>query len=442
MRDCVNIAGLPRTLRCAPAAALNRRLMMQTLFSRTFARPAAPATIARTAWALALLPMLGVLVACGPQGGPAMAPPGGAMPPATVGVLTVQLGAVPLATELSGRLEAWRVAQVRARVPGIVARRVFTEGAEVKAGQLLFQLDAAAFQAAVASAEAAVARADAGVAQAQAQSERNRPLADAKAISAQEWLQTQTTLKLAQAEAATARAALQTARINLDYAAIKAPIAGRIGRALVNEGALVGQGDATQMAVIQQTHPLYVNFTQSAGELLRLRAAFDDGSLRRVGGGAAAEIRVVLEDGSEYPLPGKLLFADPTVDAATGQVSLRAELPNPKGRLLPGLFVKVRLVQATSEQSVRVPQQAVTRGPAGDSVLVVGADNKPAPRKITVAGSLGQDWVVTSGLANGDAVIVDGFQKMMPGAPVKPVPWSPPGTAQAAATPASAPASR
>jgi membrane fusion protein (multidrug efflux system) len=375
------------------------------------------------------------------------------MPPAVVGVVTVQPGAVPLATELPGRLEAWRVAQVRARVPGIVARRLFTEGSLVKAGQPLFQLDDAAFRAAVASAEAAVARADASVAQAQAQLQRNQPLAEAKAISAQDWLQTQTTLKLAQAEGATARAALQTARINLDYAAIKAPIAGRIGRALVNEGALVGQGDATQLAVIQQTHPLYVNFTESAAELLRLRKAFDSGALRRAANGSAAEIRVLLDDGSEYPLPGKLLFTDPTVDAATGQVSLRAELPNPQGLLLPGLFVKVRLVQATSEQAVRLPQQAVTRGPAGDSVLVVGADNKPMPRKISVGASLGQDWVVTGGLAAGEQVIVDGFQKMMPGAPVKPVPWTPPGqpaaggapapaAAAASAAPAATPASR
>ena len=387
---------------------------------------------------LAGLPLLLALAACGPKGGAGGAgggPPGGGMPPATVGVVTVQPGPVPLATELPGRLEAWRVAQVRARVPGIVARRQFTEGAQVSAGQPLFLLDAAAFQAAVASAEATVARADAGVAQAQAQLQRNQPLAEARAISAQEWLQTQTTLKLAQAEAATARAALQTARINLAYTAIKAPISGRIGRALVTEGALVGQGDATQLAVIQQTHPLYVNFSQSAADALRLRRAFDSGQLKRVGGstGGAAEIRVVLDDGSDYPLPGKLLFADPTVDAATGQVSLRAELPNPQGLLLPGLFVKVRLVQATSENAIRLPQQAVTRSGTGDTVLVVGADNKPAPRKITVGGSQGADWVVTGGLAAGERVIVDGFQKMMPGAPVNPVPWAPPGKPGAAA---------
>ncbi len=386
--------------------------------------------------------LLAALAACGPSGGPAKGgAPGAGMPPATVGVVTVQPGNVALTTELPGRLEAWRVAQVRARVPGIVAKRLFTEGAVVKAGQPLFQLDDAAYRATRASAEAAVSRAEALLAQAQAQVLRNQPLADAKAISAQEMLLTQTTARQAQADLATAKAALLSARINLDYAAIKAPIDGRIGRALVTEGALVGQGDATQMAVIQQTHPLYVNFTQPAADALRLRRALDAGQLKRSAGGAANEVRVLLDDGSEYPLPAKLLFTDLTVDAATGQVNLRAELPNPNGLLLPGLFVKVRLVQASTDNAVRLPQQAVTRGATGDSVLVVGADNKPVPRKITVGASLGQDWVVTGGLAAGERVIVDGFQKMMPGAPVNPVPWVAPGKGApglSAAAPASA----
>lgn len=371
--------------------------------------------------------LLAALAACGPQGGAAKGGPPGGMPPATVGVVTVQPGNVALSTELPGRLEAWRVAQVRARVPGIVAQRLFTEGAVVKAGQPLFQLDDAAYRATLASAEAAVSRAEALLAQAQAQVLRNQPLADAKAISAQEMLLTQTTARQAQADLATAKAALLTARINLDYAAIKAPIAGRIGRALVTEGALVGQGDATQLAVIQQTHPLYVNFTQPAADALRLRRALDAGQLKRSAGGAASEVRVVLDDGTDYPLPAKLLFTDLTVDAATGQVNLRAELPNPSGLLLPGLFVKVRLVQASTDHAIRLPQQAVTRGASGDSVLVVGADNKPMPRKVTVGASQGADWVVMGGLAAGERVIVDGFQKMMPGAPVNPVPWVAPG---------------
>jgi membrane fusion protein (multidrug efflux system) len=401
--------------------------------------PSVPSVTHRfPALAVSAVALLLALAACS---GEAPKAPAGGMPPPTVGVVTVQLGDVALSTELPGRLEAWRVAQVRARVPGIVAKRLFTEGALVRAGQPLFQLDDAAYRATLASADAAVARADASVAQAQAQVKRNQPLAEARAISAQEWLLTQTTLLQAQADAATARAAALTARINLDYAAIKAPIAGRIGRALVTEGALVGQGDATQLAVIQQTDALYVNFTQSASEALRLRKSFDAGQLKRAGAGAAAELRVVLDDGSIYPLPAKLLFTDPTVDAATGQVSLRAELPNPKGELLPGLFVKVRLVQATSQNAIRLPQQAVTRGPLGDSVLVVGTDNKPLPRKITVGASQGQDWVVLGGLQAGEKVMVDGFQKLAmvpPGTPVNPVPWAPQGKGGPAAAPGSA----
>ena len=387
---------------------------------------------------MAMAALLLALSACGGGADAPKGPPGGGMPPAAVGVVTVQPGPQPITTELPGRLEAWRVAQVRARVPGIVARRLFTEGALVKAGQPLFQLDDAALRATLASAEAAVARSEAAVAQAQAQVQRNQPLAEAKAISAQEWLLTQTTLKQVQADVATAKAAALTARINLDYAAIKAPIDGRIGRALVTEGALVGQGDATQMASIQQTGTLYVNFTQSAADALRLRKAFDSGRLKRAAGSTAAEVRVVLDDGSEYPLAGKLLFTDPSVDPATGQVSLRAELPNPQGLLLPGLFVKVRLVQATTDQAIRLPQQAVTRGPGGDTVLVVGPDGKPAPRPVTLGGSQGSDWLVLGGLQAGEQVIVDGFQKMMPGAPVKPVPWSPPGKAAPASGPAGA----
>src|SRR5574337_852610 len=281
----------------------------------------------------AAVPVL--LAACGREGPPAAA---AAMPPPQVGVITAEPAPVPLSTELPGRLEAWRSAQVRARVPAIVQKRVFVEGSQVKAGQVLFELDAAPFQAALASAEATAARADATLAQARVQLERNRPLADAKAISAQDWLATQTTATQAQADLAAARAAVQTARINLTYATVTAPIAGRIGRAQVTEGALVGQGEATPLALVQQIDPLYVNFNQSSAQLLRLRRAFDTGQLERAGSGAAAELHVVLEDGSEYVKRGRLLFADSTVDPNTGQVSLRAELPNPDGELLPGML--------------------------------------------------------------------------------------------------------
>ena len=352
------------------------------------------------------------------------------MPPAEVGVVTVTLGDVGLITELPGRLEASRVAQVRARVAGILQKRLFTEGSEVKAGQALFAIDASPYEATAASAQASVAKAEANLTQASAQAERFKPLIEAKAISQQEFINAQAAQKQAEADVAVARAALQSARINLGYARITAPISGRIGRALVTEGALVGQGEATQLAVIQQTNPLYLNFTQSAAEVMKLRQALDAGQLKRAGS-QGASVRVVLEDGSEYALPGKLLFSDLTVDATSGQITLRAEVPNPTGALLPGLFVRARLEQAQASNAITLPQQAVTRSPQGDTVLVVGADGKAVPRPITIGGQQNGKWVVLSGLQAGEQVMVDGFQKLRGGAPVKPVPWQP-GAATAA----------
>ena len=376
----------------------------------------------------------------------------GAAPPALpVGVVTVQPGEVPLMAELPGRLEALRTAQVRARVAGILQKRLFTEGADVKAGQPLFQIDAATYQAAVESAQATLARAEANLAQTTALVQRYEPLQAAKAISPQEFLNAQVNQRAAQADVAAAKAALQTARINLGYASVAAPISGRIGRALVTEGALVGQGEVTQLALIQQIHPLYVNFTQSATEVLKLRQALQAGALKKAGANAA-EVRVVLDDGREYPLPGRLLFADLSVDSTSGQVSLRAELPNPQGLLLPGMYVRVRLEQAQVDGGVLLPQQAVTRGAQADTVLVVAPDGSVAPRPVKLGGARGNQWVVLGGLQAGEQVMVDGFQKfMMAGGkgPVKPVPWQAPPVGagmgavgeggNAASTPASAP---
>lgn len=388
-------------------------------------------------WALSAV-CAALLVACGGgSAAPGAAGPGGGgmPPPPSVGVVTVQPASVGLTTELPGRLEAWRTAQVRSRVAGIVQQRLFTEGSDVKAGQSLFQLDAASFQAQLDSALAVQAKAEANLAQAQSTLDRNQPLAAAKVISQQEWVLNQTALKQAQADLATARAAVQTARLNVEYAAVRAPIGGHIGRALVTEGALVGQGEATLMATIQQTDPLYVNFTQSANEVLRLRRAIEGGSLKKLGkdGRQAAPIRVVLDDGSLYPLPGKLLFTDLSVDATSGQVTLRAELPNPQGLLLPGLYVKVRLEQAQADHGMLLPQQAVTRGVAGDTVLVVGADHSVSQRTVKIGSALGNQWVVLDGLKPGEQVVVDGFQKIRPKSPVTPVPWAPPAAASGAA---------
>ena len=328
-----------------------------------------------------------LLAACGKPEAPPAAAAGG-MPPPEVGVVVATPGDVGLVTELPGRLEASRVAQVRARAAGILQKRLFREGSDVKAGQALFTIDAAPYAAALQSAQATLARAQANLTQAAALAERYKPLLAANAVSQQEYANAVAAQKQAEADVAAGRAAVQTGRINLNYASVTAPISGRIGRALVTEGALVGQGEATQLAVIQQIDPVYVNFTQSAGEVMKLRRALADGQLQRAGGSEAASVRVVLEDGSEYALPGKLLFSDLTVDPSTGQITLRAEVPNPKGDLLPGLYVRVRLEQAQVANAITLPQQAVTRTQQGDKITVVGADG----RLLCVEGRVNGSW--------------------------------------------------
>ncbi|MEO7391093.1 MAG: efflux RND transporter periplasmic adaptor subunit [Ramlibacter sp.] len=380
-----------------------------------------------------------LLAACG-QGGNAQTPGAGGMPPPEVGVITVAPGEVGLLTELPGRLEPSRVAQVRARAAGIVQRRLFKEGSDVRAGQLLFGIDAAPYAAAAASAQATLARAQANLGQASALAERYKPLVEANAISKQDYANAVAAQKQAEAEVASGRAAVQTAQINLGYASVTAPISGRIGRALVTEGALVGQGEATPLAIVQQINPMYVNFTQSANEVMALRRAMEQGRLTRATGLDGVLVRVLLEDGSEYPQPGKLLFSDLTVDATSGQITLRAEVPNANGVLLPGLYVRVRIEQAKAGNAVLLPQQAVTRSAQGDTVMVVDKDGKPSPRPVKVGGQQQGNWVVLDGLKAGELVVVEGFQKMRPGAPVKPVPWTRPGAAPPA-PPASAPAS-
>lgn len=385
-----------------------------------------------------LVAALAGLAACGQGGGGAAAPAGGgAPPPPEVGVVTVATGDVGLVTELPGRLEASRVAQVRARAAGIVLDRVFREGSDVRAGQVLYRVDPGPYAAANASAQASLARAQANLAQATAVAERYKPLVEANAISKQDYTNAVAAQKQAEADVAVARAGVRTSEINLGYASVTAPISGRIGRSLVTEGALVGQGEATPLAVIQQIDPLFVNFTQSATDILNLRRALEQGRLKRAGADGA-EVRVLLEDGSEHPQAGRLLFADLTVDAATGQVTVRAEVPNPKALLLPGMFVRVRLEQAKASNAMLLPQQAVTRSPQGDTVMVVAADGKVSPRPVQLGGSQGGKWVVLGGVQPGEQVMVDGFQKLRPNQPVRPVPWSPPGSGPAASAVVSA----
>ncbi len=381
-----------------------------------------PSAARRTRLALSLTALALALAACSQQEGAGNGA-GMQMPPAEVGVVTVSPGAVALNAELPGRLEASRVAEVRARVAGILQQRVFQEGADVKAGQPLFRIDAAPYEATLASARAQQAKAEAQLAQAQALLERYRPLVGEQAISKQEFVNAEVAVRQAEAEVAVAKAAVQTASINRGYADVAAPIAGRIGRALVTEGALVGQGDMTPLAVVQQINPLYVNFTQSANEALALARAVEAGKLQK---GPGAQVQVVLEDGTVHPQVGKLLFTDLTVDSTSGQVTLRAEVPNPGGRLLPGMYVRVRLAQAQAPQAVTLPQQAVSRSPQGDSVMVVGNDGKVSPRPVKLGGQQQGQWVVLEGLAAGDQVMVDGFQKLRGDAPVKAVPWQAP----------------
>jgi membrane fusion protein (multidrug efflux system) len=397
-------------------------------------RPAHSTPPSLTRLAACTLTALALLTACGPKNAaPAGPGPGAKMPSPEVGVITTRLQPAVLEAELPARVEARRVSQVRARVNGVVLKRLFTEGSEVKQGQSLYQIDPEPYQAQLNSAQAAVGKASANLTSVSATVERYKPLVEANAVSKQEYTNAVASQKQAEADVSAARAALRIAKINADYANVYAPISGRIGRALVTEGALVSATEATQMAVIQQTDTVYLNITQSAGDVQRLRQS---AGAQRITAGLP--VSVVLDDGTELPRKGKLLFTDVTVDPATGQVTLRAEMPNPDVALLPGQFVRARLPQGSMPAAILVPQQAVVRGgPQGDTVTVVGADGKPAPRTVKIGSRVGNDWVVLDGLKQGEMVMVDGFQKIQmlpPGTPVKPVPWNPAPAAGQAAT--------
>jgi membrane fusion protein, multidrug efflux system len=369
------------------------------------------------------------LAACGDK-----APPAGPPPVAEVGVVAVAPRTLDVPTELPGRVEALRVAQVRARVTGIVQKRLFVEGSDVRQGQALFQIDPAPYKAAIESARAALAKAQANEQQASGLLNRYKPLREANAISQQDFVNATSAAAQAGADVAAARAAVQTAQLNLDYATVTAPISGRIGQALVTEGALVSAAEATQMALIQQVDQVYVNFTQPVSDITRLRKAFASGRAKALG--ASIPVRIALDDGSELPQPGRLLFSDLTVDPTSGQVNVRAQVPNPDGALMPGMYVRGRIAQQQVSSAVLLPQQAVQRNTQNDTVLVLGADGKPTPRVVKLGGSESGNWIVLEGLKPGEQVIVDGFQKIRPGATVKPVPWS--ASAPAAAAPVAA----
>jgi membrane fusion protein (multidrug efflux system) len=380
----------------------------------------------------AALFLLYAIAGCGKSDSQPSAPP-----PAEVSVVTVKPAPLGVTNELPGRLESTRVADVRARVPGIVLKRTFREGSDVKAGATLFLIDPAQFQAAYNSADAAVQRAEATLLQAQLKANRYKPLVATNAVSKQEYDDVIATEKQAAADLAAAKASRETAKLSLGYATVTSPIFGRVGRALVTEGALVGQGDATPLATVQQIDPIYVNMTQSSTEILQLQRAVASGQLKSAGKGQL-KVTLLTDDGQEYPRAGKLLFSDLTVDETSGQVTLRAEFPNPDHLLLPGMYVRARVEQAVNEKAITIPQQAVNRTPDGAAVMVVGADNKVVARPVKTGNASGNSWIITDGLKEGDQVVVEGLQKVQPGATVKPVPWQKAGP-QTAAPAAGAP---
>ena len=379
----------------------------------------------------ALLAAFSGLSGCG-DAAPASGPP----PAPEVGVVTVAPKTLDVPTELPGRVEAARVAQVRARVTGIVQKRLFVEGSDVKEGQVLFQIDPAPYKAAIDSAKAALAKAQANEQQASGLLTRYKPLREANAISQQDFVNATSSASQATADVAGAKAAVQTAQLNLDYATVTAPISGRIGQALVTEGALVTSAEATQLALIQQVDSVYVNFTQPVSDITKLRKAFASGKSKSLG--LTIPVRIELDDGSELPETGKLLFSDLTVDPTSGQVNVRAKVPNPDGALMPGMYVRGRIAQQRVDQAVLLPQQAVQRTTQNDTAMVVGADGKPSVRVIKLGGTENGSWIVLEGLKPGEQVIVDGFQKIRPGGTVKPVVWNAGVPAAPAAVPASA----
>lgn len=373
--------------------------------------------------ALRLLPLTGAvlltfaLVACNKQdqaGGPPQ------MPPVSVGVVSAKPENVTRSTELPGRLEATRSAEVRARVPGIILKRHFQQGSDVKQGDVLYEIDPSAMRAALGVAQANLQQAEATVFQARQLERRYAPLVQARAVSQQEYDQAVAQRRLAEAQVAQMKASLDSAKLNLGYATVTAPISGRIGNALVTEGALVGQGEVTPLALIQQLDPIYVNFTQSASDLLGLQKSLASGELQNAQG--ETPVHLTLSNGETYEHEGKLLSSGVSVDPGTGQVTLRAEFPNPDRLLLPGMYARGRLIQGVQENAIQVPTQAVQRNPDGSAyVYVVDEKNQVQPRPITPGPMQSTTWIVDRGLNPGDRVVVDRFQQIRPGATVNPV---------------------
>jgi membrane fusion protein, multidrug efflux system len=364
--------------------------------------------------------IVAVLAGCG-QGSTGSGAGGAASPPpeAEVGVVTIVARPTTLTTELPGRTVPYRIAEVRPRVSGIIQERLFTEGGEIEAGQVLYQIDPAIYQAAYESAEAALARSRATLDRARMKADRYARLADSKAVSQEDNDDTQAALKEAVASVAVDQAALERARIDLAYTRVESPISGRIGRSTVTQGALVTANQAQALSTVQQLDPMYVDLTQSSTHLLRLRRALADGRLERLDG-EQARVTLILEDGRVHPHTGRLEASEVTVDQGTGTVTLRATIPNPDQDLLPGMFVRAQVEEGVREDAILVPQQGVQHDRRGNPiVLIVTTEGKVEERKIKTDRTIGDHWLLEAGLYPGDRVIVEGSQRARPGAQVR-----------------------
>lgn len=378
---------------------------MQPSSARTFSRflaKAGPATA-----------VLMLLAACSGSD----APP--APPPPEVGFITLKAESAPVGFELPGRTVPYMISDVRPQVNGIIQKRLFEEGADVKRGQFLYQIDPAPYEAAVAQAKANLAKAEANLVSITARADRYGQLVGIDAVSKQEADDAAAAKGQAQADVAAAKAAVRTATINLDYTRVVAPISGRIGRSGVTPGALVTAGQAAPLATIQSLDPIYVDVTQSSSQLLRIRRAISSGGLEST---RAARVHLTLPDGSEYAQEGSLQFSEVSVDPSSGSVVIRAVFPNPDRLLLPGMYVKAQLVAGSDPNAILAPQRAITRDPKGQAVaMVIDAENKVEQRMVQTATTVGANWLISSGLQVGDRLIVDGFQRIQPGMTVTPV---------------------
>ena len=365
-----------------------------------------------------LLLATGALTGCNDKGDEKAA-----MPTPQVNVFTVKAAPLAVTTELPGRTDAFRVAEVRPQVSGIILKRNFVEGSDIVAGNSLYQIDSATYQAAWNSAQGSLAKAKAAANIAHLTVKRYVPLLGTNYISKQEYDQAVANAQQADAEVKAAQAEVENARINLAYTKVTSPIDGRIGKSNVTEGALVTNGQASSLATVQQLDPIYVDVTQSSTDFMQLKQAVEKGSLQKANG--KTTVQLLMEDGQPYPLNGDLEFSDVTVDQTTGSITLRAVFPNPQHQLLPGMYVRAKIDEGIQPEAILVPQQGVTRNPRGDAtVMVVDENNKAVVREVVAPQAIGDKWLVTKGVKPGDKIIVSGLQRVRPGVAVQIVPDS------------------